>query len=359
MIPLTKPQVGIEEIQEIEKVFESGWVSRGPKCLEFEWEIASFLRISNAVTVTNCTSALYLALKALDLPKGKKVLISDFGFPAAGLACLQAGLVPEFVDVDLETYQVTPETIRRAIDKDVVAIIPIHLFGGCCEIDKIVEVAGNIPVIEDAACAFGAFYGSKYAGTFGRMGCFSLHARKGLTTGEGGILVTPYHALAAKVLKLSNCGAEPTYGRKSLPSFDEEGFNYRMGDITAAIGLVQLKKFFALYSGRMEAVKMWNEWLEKYLSGVSIYPQKVLPGSSHVYQSYVVRIPDKNERREFVEVLKSYGIETGIGTYSASMLPVFRKEYFLPVSRELFETTVSLPIYPGLKEDFLSVFEEG
>jgi len=191
-IPLLRPYFDSEELSEISKVLDSGWVSQGPKVKEFEDKIAKYLGVKYAIAVTNCTSALHLALLSTGVKEGDEVFVADYTFPATGHAVLYCGAKPIFVDVDLKTYNFNPKSIKEKITDKTKAIIPVHTFGQPAEMDKIMEIAEdyNLKVIEDAACALGAKYKNKFAGTIGDIGCLSFHARKGITTGEGGMVVT-------------------------------------------------------------------------------------------------------------------------------------------------------------------------
>jgi dTDP-4-amino-4,6-dideoxygalactose transaminase len=204
-IPLLRPYFNSEELEEIQKVLDSGWVSQGPKVKEFEEKIAEYLGVKYAIAVTNCTSALHLALLSLGIKKDDEVLVADFTFPATGHSVLYCGANPIFVDVDLKTYNLNPELIEEKISDKTKAIIPVHTFGQPAEMDAIMEIAEdhNLKVIEDAACALGAKYKNKFAGTIGDIGCLSFHARKGITTGEGGMAVTNNKDLADKIRNLS------------------------------------------------------------------------------------------------------------------------------------------------------------
>lgn len=191
-IPLLRPYFDSEELAEIKRVLDSGWVSQGPKVKEFEDKITEYLGVKYAIAVTNCTSALHLALLSIGVKGGDEVLVADFTFPATGHAVLYCGAKPVFIDIDLKTYNIDPVLIEDKITDKTKAIIPVHTFGQPAEMDEIIEIAEdyNLKVIEDAACALGAKYKNKFAGTIGDTGCFSFHARKGVTTGEGGMVVT-------------------------------------------------------------------------------------------------------------------------------------------------------------------------
>ena len=259
-IPLARPYFDSEESSEVQKVLSSGWVTRGKQVGELEKKIAGYLGIKYAVTLINCTSALHLALLSLGIKKGDEVLVSDYSFPATALAVLYCGAKPRFVDISPITYNIDPSKIEKKITKKTKAIIPVHAFGYPAEMNSIIKIASKhgLMVIEDAACALGAKYKKKFAGTIGDIGCFSLHGRKGITTGEGGIAVTNNKALAEKIMSLSTYGAD----KGPIPRFTRVGYNYKMSDITASIGLSQLKKLRSIIKKKNQLAKCWNSELK-------------------------------------------------------------------------------------------------
>ena len=276
-IPLLRPYFDSEELEEIKKVLDSGWVTQGPKVKEFEDKIAEYLGVKYAIAVSNCTSALHLALLSIDVKKGDEILVADYTFPATGHAVLYCGAKPIFIDIDLRTYNINPELIEEKINDKTKAIIPVHTFGQPAEMDEIMKITEdyNLKVIEDAACALGAKYKNKYAGTIGDIGCFSFHARKGITTGEGGMAVTNNENLAAKIRKLSVFGMTSAWDREKstefiIPEFIEVGYNYKMSDITAAVGVAQLKKLDKIIERKRELAKYWDERLRESTLRVQI-----------------------------------------------------------------------------------------
>lgn len=354
-IPLGRPKFDQDEIDELIGVLQSGWVSRGPKCQELEGMIAAQLNDPEdlqVVTLSSCTAALHLALLALGIKKGDEVIVPDFTFPATALAVLHAGARPVFVDVDPVTYCMDPEAARRAVTKKTQAIIPVHLFGHPADMDPIMGIAqeAGAYVIEDAACALGALYKGRPCGTIGDIGCFSLHARKVITTGEGGILVTTYPEVASKIRTLSNFGISDTWGRQpgEAPAFQSIGFNYKMSDIQAAVGVAQVRKLEGILQERAALAGQWTQILQG-LKGIKV-PQAV-GDVRHAWQAYVP-VAQNQIREEDLRILaEGINMEVGhFGTYSCLEQPVFeaygREE--CPVSRDLFYRTFSLPMPAGL-----------
>ncbi|OGM11206.1 hypothetical protein A2Z22_01800 [Candidatus Woesebacteria bacterium RBG_16_34_12] len=354
-MPLAKPYFDLEELEEIRKVLDSGWVSQGPKVKEFEDKIASYLGVKYAIAVTNCTAALHLALLSCGIKKGDEVLVADFTFPATGHSVLYCGARPVFADVKLNTYNIDTELIEEKITDKTKAIIPVHTFGQPAEMDKIIEISKNynLKVIEDAACALGAKYNGKYAGTIGDIGCFSFHARKGITTGEGGMAVTNDKDLAEKMRHLSVFGMTSAWVREKsdefvVPKFTEAGYNYKMSDITAAVGVAQLRKLDKIIERKTVLAKYWNEKLQEI---ELIEPPYVDNNVKHVYQSYVSLVDKRINRNKIIESLMKKDVQTQIGTYASHIQPVYNSTDTCSNSFEIFERSLALPMYFTLREE--------
>ncbi len=353
-IPLFKPYFDNEEVEEIKKVLDSGWVSQGPEVKEFEEKIANYLDVKYAIAVTNCTAALHLALLGIDIKNGDEVLVADFTFPATGHSVLYCGARPVFIDADIKTYNIDPELIEEKITDKTKAIIPVHTFGQPAEMDEIIKIAknNNLKVIEDAACAFGAKYKDEYAGTIGDAGCFSFHARKGITTGEGGMVVTNNKDLAEKIRHLSVFGMTSAWDREKsdkfiIPVFTEAGYNFKMSDITAAIGVAQLRKLDKIIERKRELAKYWDEKIQEI--GL-IEPPYVGENVKHIYQSYVSILDMRINRNKVIEMLMKKGIQTQIGTYASHIQPVYDFKGKCPNSSEIFNRSLALPMYYKLEE---------
>lgn len=354
-IPLLMPYFDSEELEEIRKVLDSGWVSQGPKVKEFEERIAEYLGIRYAVAVTNCTSALHLSLLSLDIKQGDEVLVADYTFPATGHSVLYCGARPVFVDVDFNTYNINPEIIENKISDRTRAIIPVHTFGQSAEMDDIMKIAEeyNLRVIEDAACAFGATHKNRYAGTIGDIGCLSFHARKGITTGEGGMVVTNDKNLADKIRNLSVFGMTSAWDREKsdkfvIPEFTDVGYNYKMSDITAAVGVAQLRKLERVIKRKRTLAEYWNEKLQEIQY---IEPPQVSRNVKHVYQSYVTLVDKRINRNKLIKLLTKKGIQTQIGTYASHVQPVYKSKDRCPTSLEIFNRALALPMYYRLEEE--------
>ena len=361
MIPFIRPYFDEDDLEAVKQVMQSGWVAQGPKVEEFEEAICKYLGCKHAVTVTNCTLALYLSLLACGIGEGDEVIIPDYTFPATGLAVLRAGATPILVDVDPVTYNIQPSAIEEAITEHTAAIIPVHLFGRSAEMYQVMAIAEDhcLSVIEDAACSLGTFFDTQRVGTFGEIGCFSLHASKGITTGEGGICVTNNALHAENIRRLSCFGDERTYrrGKKWRPfNYDPMALNYKMSDITAAIGLSQLKKIDKLIDWRIRVAAQWDDVIKSdaVLKDSLLPPELLINSHEHIYQSYVCNVV-KGDRQQLVNYFHSKGFATGIGTHACHMyLDTFPEvRHSLVNSHHLFHNTISLPRYYGL-----DVFEE-
>lgn len=355
MIPLFRPYFDSDELYEIKKVLDSGWVSQGPKVKEFEDKVADYVGAKYAIAVTNCTSALHLALLSLGISVGDEVLVADYTFPATGHSVLYCGAKPIFVDIDAATYNIDPEKIEEKITKRTKAIIPVHTFGQPAEMDKILEIAHNydLKIVEDAACALGAKYKNKHAGTIGDIGCFSFHARKGITTGEGGMVVTNEENIAEKIRYLSVFGMKSAWDREknhvfTIPEFLDMGYNYKMSDITAAVGVAQLKKIDMIIKRKEKLAKYWDEQLEDIDLIIKPYVQNNV---KHVYQSYVALIDKKINRNKLISNLTKNGIQTQIGTYASHIQPVYGSQDKCSNSLDIFNRSIALPLYYSLNEE--------
>ena len=358
-IPLTRPYFDSEELEELKKVLDSGWVTQGPKVKEFENIITELLGVKYAIAVTNCTSALHLALLSIGVRKGDEVLVADYTFPATGHAVLYCGAKPAFVDIDLKTYNINPESIEEKINDKTKAIIPVHTFGQPAEMDTIMEIAEeyNLKVIEDAACALGARYKNKYAGTIGDIGCFSFHARKGITTGEGGMVVTDNKFLSDKIRNLSVFGMTSAWDRERsdnffIPEFTEVGYNYKISDITAAVGVAQLSKLDKIIKRKRELARYWDEKLEEIEFIESPY---VNENVKHIYQSYVALVDKRINRNKLIVTLMKQGVQTQIGTYASHIQPVYNSKDKCPNSLDIFNMSLALPMSYILKEEDIDI----
>jgi dTDP-4-amino-4,6-dideoxygalactose transaminase len=349
---LARPQAGDEELAEVRAVLESGILTQGPKVAELERMVADLVGVPHAFATTSATTALHLSLVAAGIGPGDEVLVPDFTFPATANVVVQQGAVPVLVDVDLETFALDPEDLERRVTPRSRAVMPVHPFGlpaGMAPLMAAAERHG-LAVIEDAACALGATDGGRQAGSFGLAGCFSFHPRKSITTGEGGMITTSDDELAGRIGLLRSHGGVREAGRFR---FEAAGFNYRMSDILAAVGVAQLRHLDAFLATRRGVAG----WYDERLAGWPALRTPITPaGRTHTYQSYVVLLDEAIDRDAVIRALAADGIETTIGTYALHAEPFFARTYGhrpgdRPRSWRAYRSGLALPLHAGVGED--------
>lgn len=353
-IPIANPIIGEEEIEEVVKVLKSGFIAQGPKVAEFEEKFAEFVGAKYAVATSSGTTALHVALLSCGIGKGDEVITTPFTFAATGNSILYTGARPVFVDIDEDTFNINPEKIEEAITPKTKAIMPVQLYGQSADMDKINEIAKkhDLYVIEDAAQAHGSIYKDKKVGSIGNIACFSFYPTKNMTTSEGGIITTNNKELAKKARMFRAHGETNRYEHAVL------GYNFRMTDIAAAIGLAQLKKIDGFNQKRIDNAT----YLTKELEGVDgISTPKVLAEVKHVYHQYTIKVETGN-RDEWVNFLNDNGIGTGIHY----PIPIYKQELYVELGYdyELEETekaassVISLPVHPSVsKEDLATIIK--
>lgn len=354
-IPLCVPAIDDDEIAAVNAVLRSGWLAHGPKGEEFEKQVASLVGTKHALAVNSCASALQLALLAHGV--SGEVIVPSFTFAASANAIVNAGATPVFADVDYDTGNVTAAEIEKKITGKTSAIMPVHFAGQTCRMDDIMKLAQerNLAVIEDSAeCLGGTFKGAQ-AGSFG-TGCFSFYPTKNITTGEGGMVTTDDDEIAQKVKTLRAHGiSSSTYERERaqkpwLRSALAAGYNFRMSDILAALGTVQMKKLGKLNELRREHAA----YLTAQLSGIEGVQTPVEDRDcTHTYQMYTIKVP-ASTRTQFLASLR----EDGVGASVHFEPPVHQQERYktgesLPVTEKLSASIVTLPLYPGLSREQL------
>ena len=353
-IPLIRPSVGEEELEEVRSVLRSGWLSQGPKVRQFEREFATHIGAKYAVATSSCTTALSLAIDALQLKIRSEMVVPDFTFPATANVVIRAVSTPVLVDVREDTFAIRPSETAKALGKKTSAIMPVHPFGHPFETDELYELASRkgIEVIEDAATAIGTKYKGRPVGASNRAVCFSFHPRKLLTTAEGGCLVTDDKAVYERAVALRNHGQ--VADKRGRIKFRYNGLNYRMSDVHAAIGIAQLKKTDSIISSRRRQAELYNEILGSSKLDIQLPLEE--EWAYHTYQSYVIVLGKSlptNDR--IIRVLKErFRIETQVGTYSLSLQPSFRGTLSvgtLRTSRLLYRRSLTLPLFKSLGEE--------
>ncbi len=322
---IIEPSIGEEELNAIREVFETGFLTQGPKTVEFEKLVTSYTGSAFGHATSSATTGLHLALHALGVGPGDEVILPDFSFPATANVVVQLGATPVFVDIVLDTFNIDVSKIERRITSKTKAIMPVHAFGLCADMDPILSIAKkhDIAILEDAACALGATYKGIFAGKLGSMGVFSFHPRKVITTGEGGMIVTDDVQISQKLAILRTHGAvrDELYLR-----FEDCGFNYRLSDVNSAIGVVQMSKLDSILEGRRKAAANYN-YLLSDVRELTIPSEPV--GLNHSYQSYVVLLAENIDRDLVITNMRKLGIETTLGTYSMHLQPSFISRYNL------------------------------
>lgn len=352
MIKLAVPDIGDEELEEVKKVFDSKYLVQGDKVEEFEYLIKEYLNVKHVIAVSSGTAALHLALVALDVKTGDEVIVPDYTFPATSNVVEIVGATTRFVDIKLDSFCIDVDKIESKITNKTKAIIPVHEFGQSCDLDKIIELAKrySLKIVEDAACALGAEYKGVKVGTLGDIGCFSLHPRKAITTGEGGIVVTNNDSIAEKIKILRNHGLSYING---IPQFIAPGYNYRMTNIQGAIGVVQMKKIEKVNQKRRILAHKYNEFL---INSRNIITPKEIKNNNHMWQTYQVLLDNRINRDELINKLKECGIETNFGAHAVHEQVYYKKKYSLIDNDFLnsiyaYKYGLALPLHNKLTED--------
>ena len=359
-VPIARPALGAEEASALADPLATGWIVQGPKVREFERAFCELSRAPHALATTSCTTALHLALSVLGVGPGDEVVVPSFTYVASANVVEQCGATTVFVDVDSSTFNMDPAALEAALSPRTRAIMVVHLFGLVADMDPIMAIARErgIPMIEDAACAVGSRLNGQHAGTFGEFGAFSFHARKVVTTGEGGMLTVSDDDRAELASIMRSHGGQISdlerhrMGSFALPEHEVVGFNYRMTDLQAALGIVQLGRLDELVGRRRELAAMYDEALSD-VPGVVV--PRVPDGAEHTYQSYVLRLTGEAAMRrdEVAVALQRRGISTRQGTHAVHLLVYYRRRYDIaaedfPRSLDADRNSLSLPIFPAM-----------
>jgi perosamine synthetase len=363
-IPIARPLLGTEEEDAVLRVLVSGQLAQGEHVAAFERRFAEVCRVREAVAVSSGTAALHLALLAHNIGPGDEVITSAFSFAATANAVLLAGATPVFVDIQRDTYTIDPALVEAALTPRTKAIMPVHLYGHPCEMQRLGSLAAvhGLAIIEDACQAHAAAIDGKPVGSFG-TGCFSFYATKNMTTGEGGMVTTDDPGVAERVRLLRSHGQQERYLHTTL------GYNLRMTEIQGALGLVQLERLELFTERRIANAAFLTERL-----GGSVHTPIAHPGYRHVYHQYTIRVPE--HREEWAMRLRSRGIGTAVHyPLAIHQQPFYRNhrgiwrcisdpekmsaerttgDVRLPVTEMAAEQVLSLPVHPALSREDLS-----
>lgn len=366
MIKLCEPGIEDAEIEAAVGAIKSGWLAHGPYNVEFEKRFADFIGVKHALTCNSCTSALFLALKGLGVTG--EVIIPSFTFVATANAVVTAGATPVFVDIDYQTCNIDPEKVREAITDKTEAVIIVHFAGQCADMDPLMAIAGeyDLHVIEDAAECIGGTYKDKKAGQFG-IGCFSFFPTKNITTGEGGMVTTDDDHLARRLKALIGHGIDSnTYERekKAKPWYRSAiaaGYNFRMSNILAAIGVEQMKRLNMMNQRRIDLSTKLLEILAESPELDLPYPAE---SRRHVYQMFTIKVKNSGIRDELVKTLNKKGVAASVHFDP----PVHQQGYYmgnpavrqgsLAVTEKAAKSIATLPMFPGLTEENVKTIGE-
>jgi dTDP-4-amino-4,6-dideoxygalactose transaminase len=346
MIPIARPMIGAEEQEAVMKVLTTGQLAQGEQTAAFEMAFAEICQVKEAIAVSSGTAALHLALLAHGIGAGDEVITTPFSFAATANTIKLVGATPVFVDIEPDTCNIDPAAVEAAITPRTKAIMPVHLYGNPADLGHLVPLCQKhgLILIEDACQAHAAAVDGKPVGGFG-TGCFSFYPTKNVTTGEGGVVTTNDPAVADQVRLWRSHGQRERYQHVAL------GYNYRMTDIQAAIGVVQLKKLERFTKQRIANAAILTERLAGH-----VRTPVVRPGHRHVYHQYTIQVD--GDRDGFIQALR----ERGVGSAVHYPIPIHKQPYYqeqgfdmaLPVSEAAARRVISLPVHPALSDDDLA-----
>jgi perosamine synthetase len=361
-IPVARPSIGDREELAVLEVLRSGWITQGPRVAEFERAFSAYIGCRHAIAVSSCTTALQLALLAQGVGPGDEVICPSLSFIATANSIASTGATPVFADIDLATYNLNPAQLEGLVTERTRAILVVHQIGLAADMDALSAIAQRhgLPIIEDAACAIGSSYKDELIGRpIGRMACFSFHPRKILTTGEGGMITTDEDELAERLRRLRQHAmslsdvARHNARTLATETYDEVGYNYRMTDMQAAIGLVQLDRLPGFLTRRRALAANYTQALQS-LDWLEC--PTVPANSEHNYQSYMVRLTDATSatRDRIMQTLLERNISTRRSIMAIHREAPYRSSRWdarLPVTNRVTETGFILPLFHDMTEE--------
>ena len=348
-IPLASPDITDSDITEVVRVLKSGMLVQGPEVEQLERKIASFIGVKHCIAASNGTATLHMSLIAMGIGPGDEVIVPAFSYIATANVVELTGAICRFVDINIQTFNINADAIEKAISPKTKAIIVVHEFGLSADISKIISIADKhrIPVIEDAACALGATEDEKNVGSFGRVGSFSLHPRKAISSGEGGLITTNDTDLSDKLRILRNHGIRMRDGKMD---FVAAGFNYRMTDFQAVLVTSQLKRLPEILNVKSGLAKVYFEELDPSRLQLPSVPA----GRRHTWQTFHVLLPDDLDQMQVISQLRSRGVGTNYGAQCIPYQTYYAEKYKLdsaalfPNALKSFKKGLALPIYEKL-----------
>lgn len=360
-VPITRPTLGEEEARAPFESIRTGWVTQGPKVAAFEKQLAAYVGAKHGIATSSCTTGLHLALHAIGVGPGDEVIVPSLSFIASANVVLYTGADVVFCEVDRRTFNVDPADVEKRITKKTRAVLPVDQIGLACDIDAINDIAKRrgLDVVEDAAPAIGATYKGTKVGSRAHQVVFSFHPRKVITTGEGGMITTDDDDLASRLRTLRQHGmsvsdvARHQADRVIIEDYPEIGFNYRLNDIQASIGIVQMNKLDDLLAARRARADRYNAELPK-IRGLEI--PFVPEYAEHTYQSYMLTLTKDCplEREELMTRMLQRGIATRRGIMASHLEKTYTSRYgtlSLPVTEQVARTTMLIPLYATMTED--------
>jgi len=350
LIPIARPFISDEEIEAVTDVLRSGILARGPRVKEFEERFAEYIGRKHAIATSSGTSALHISNLLMGVSENSEVIIPPLTFFATASTVLFCGGRPVFADIDPETYTLDPVSVERRVTSRARAILPVDLYGQTADYDAIQRIAdeNDLRIVEDACQAHGAVFNGKMAGSFGDISSFSFYATKNITTGEGGIVLTDDDQIAARARLLREHGEETHYNHVLL------GYNYRMMEISAAIGIVQLRKMDEIVRRRQENARMLTEELENVKGLETPATGK---GRVHSFYQYIIRVNKKSpvSREGLMEHLKKKGVGSRpsypIPLYEQPVLKNLRIAGQCPEAERLLPQLLELPVHPHVRAE--------
>jgi len=352
MIPVFRPSYDEQELEALREIFSSGWIGMGPKTKEFEDQFASYIGSEHAVGVNSCTAALHLALLTVGV-EGREVITTSMSFVSTNMAILYNQGIPVFADIEPDTLNIDVESIKQKVGAKTRVVLVVHYGGHACDMDPIMKLAEQygLIVIEDCAHGCGGFYNQRKLGSIGHMGCFSFHAVKNLATGDGGMITTNDEDLALRLRKLRWLGiSKDTWRRTEIDrnyswfyTVEEKGFKYQMNDITAAIGIVQLRKLDSMNQKRKKIVHAYNTAFEGLSWLECPFEKEYAESACH---NYVVKVEDRDR---FIDHLSKSQISASVHYFPNHLYELFQPyRCDLPVTEEVWKRIATLPLYPDM-----------